>query len=147
MPEGFRVTQCFFPEKGAPTLGKDCKAAHYLIWTRNKCPEDVLLEHLKNHFGEDVLFAEVTAVMNATVNGSACVGEGIGGKTIPRVSIVLANPAKNGIGGWVKALVAAEDSTGINGWQDVCIVRTGLGHWNGVRPLMEEGIACLRIEA
>ena len=61
-----------------------------------------------------------------------------------RVSAVLANPAQNGLGGWVKALAA--DGV-VAGWHDMCIVRTALGRWNGkqMEPIGEDA-ACLRIE-
>jgi hypothetical protein len=122
MPEGFCVKQCLFPAEGAPALGKECGAAHYLIWERGSCSAEDLLAHLKNHFGGEVLFAAIDS----------------------RVSIVLANPAKNGIGGWVKTLVptpAPSEVGSVSAWKDLCIVRTALGRWDGVRmkTLAEEG--------
>ena len=121
MPGGFRVRKCFFLPENAPSLGKDCRAAHYWIWTRNGNLTEKFLEHMKNHFGGDVLSAE-------DVNTEEYPGS--------RASIALAEPAKNGVGGWVRAGVA----TGlIAGWQDLCIVRTALGRWSGakVEPLEE----------
>jgi hypothetical protein len=131
MPEGFRVGKCLFPADAA-TLGKDCKAALYWVWPRTADAEALSLS-LKRHYGEHLLnlFAEAG-------------GEEAHG--FPRVSFVVSGPAQNGIGGWVRALTAA----GIAGWQDLCIVRAGLGRWNGAQmePLAEEGErACLRIKA
>jgi hypothetical protein len=122
MPEGFRVKRLIFLPEGAGVLGKDCKAAHYWIRARNEPPVSELLDHLKNHFGEDVLFADI---LNANI------------------SVVLGNPAQNGIGGWVKALTAMEK---ISGWQDLCIVRRALGRWERdeekMVTLTEDDTAC-----
>lgn len=128
MPEGFRVGRCFALAEEAPALGKACKAAHYLIWPRAGQGTEALLTHLRSYYGEDVL------------SGSS----GDCDKN-SRISFVLASPAKNGIGGWVKSAVAQEL---IRGWQDLCIVRTALGCWNGAQleSLAEEGITCLRTE-
>jgi radical SAM-linked protein len=121
MPEGFRVRKCLFPAEDGPALGKECKAAHYLIWPREGRFLEPLAERLKSHFGEEALSLEAVE----PENGSR------------RISLVLAAPAKNGIGGWVKALVAEDLAAG---WQDLCIVRTALGRWDGARmePLSEE---------
>lgn len=109
LPEGFRVTRCFVPAEGAPALGKECRAAHYLVWTRNGPPAEELLPHMRRHYGEAVL------------SGAPEAG---------KLSAVLADPAQNGIGGWVKFLTAEGI---VSGWQDMCVVRTGLGRWNGER--------------
>ena len=134
MPEGFRVEKCLFPAEDAAALGKDCKAALYWIWPR-KADAGELSQSLKRHYGEDLL--------NLSVDDAEAEGEGIRG--LPRISFVVAKPAQNGIGRWVKALTAAEV---IDGWQDLCIVRAALGRWSGTQlePLAEEGIVWLRIK-
>jgi hypothetical protein len=123
MPEGFRVKKCLFPAEGAPALGRECGAAHYLIWERNPRssgdPAEDLLDRFKNHFGEAVLFA---AARNRD--------DGDKRENDSRISAVLANPAQNGIGGWVKTLT---DLPRIAGWRDLCVVRTALGRWDGAR--------------
>ena len=121
MPEGFRVKRCILPAEGAPALGKECKAAHYLVWTRNGCPSAELLSHMQSHYGE--------AVLNGSVEQA----------TLPGVSAVLADPAQNGIGGWVKVLVTDRI---VAGWHDLCIVRTTLGRWNGeqMEPMGEDAV-------
>lgn len=128
MPEGFRIRNSVALPEEAPALGKACKAAHYMVWRREGHSADPLLAHLKNHYGEDVLSGFVEEY-----------------DKISRISFVLAAPAKNGIGGWVRALVASEV---VQGWQDLCIVRVSLGSWNGVQmeSLTEEGVMCLRTE-
>jgi len=109
MPSGFRVLRCRALAEDAPALGRDCRAAHYLIWPRNEDRVGEIASRLAEHYGEDV--------MKASVEGS---------ERGPGVSLVLANPAANGIGGWVKAMIASEF---VAGWQDLCIVRTALGRW------------------
>jgi hypothetical protein len=143
MPQGFRVKKCVFPAEGTPALGKECKAAQYRVWPRNsrtmektgkmeKAGKTEALEELaaraRSYFGEDVHLIETGA------------DEGFPSW----ISLVLANPAKNGIGGWVKVLIAEGLAAG---WQDFCLARTALGRWNGVRvePLTEEGAECLQI--
>ena len=126
MPEGFRVKKCVLPAEGAGALSKECKAAHYLVWTRNACSAPELLSHMGRHYGESVLNGLIEQV------------------TPSRVSAVLANPTQNGIGGWIKVLTA--DGI-VAGWHDMCIVRVSLGRWNGkqMKPIGEDA-ACLRIE-
>ncbi|MDR3230851.1 MAG: TIGR03936 family radical SAM-associated protein [Synergistaceae bacterium] len=108
MPDGFRVLRSLPVAEDAPALGKVCRAAHYRIWPRNGRVEE-LSSRLAGHYGEDVLDLSVE---------DSDRGRG--------VSLALANPAANGIGGWVRALVASEF---VAGWQDLCIVRTTLGLW------------------
>jgi hypothetical protein len=174
MPEGFRVIKCLSPAESAPALGKACAAAHYWIWARGIRPISIrpmsvhsesvhsesvrsirdLLDHLRKHFGKDVLFAEAQ-------DGERDGDEGEEAARVtqvtqnPRISVVLANPAKNGIGGWVKALThtgilddgedtaAPVEGAGVAGWKDLGIVRTALGCWDGSRmkTLAEEGAA------
>jgi len=114
MPEGFNVKKCIFPAAGAPALGKECKAAHYLLWSRNKLLMEGgaagLLSHMERYYGE--------AVLNGLVEFD----------DFTRISVVLEGPAQNGIGGWVKTLTA--DGV-IAGWFEMCVVRVSLGRWNG----------------
>jgi len=133
MPEGFRVTKCFFPAEGA--LGKECRAAHYLVWLRNNFDTTELLQHMERHYGEAFLHGFVEQNMPS------------------RISAVLADPAQNGIGGWVKILIADGIAAG---WHDMCVVRVSLGRWHGkneknernekhMEPIGDDA-ACLRIE-
>jgi hypothetical protein len=132
MPEGFRVKKCIFQAESAPTLGKECKAAQYRVWARNPRSTEKaekFAARARSFFGEDALWVET----------------GVDEGPLSWISLVLANPAKNGIGGWVKALIAEGLAAG---WHDFCLARTALGRWNGVRvePLTEEGAECLRTE-
>jgi hypothetical protein len=129
MPEGFRVTKCLLPAEGSPALGRECRAAHYLVWTGNGLSEDAdkLLSYMNRCYGEAVLDGFVEQVVFCGFS---------------RVSAVIANPAQNGIGILVKALVA--DGV-VAGWHETRIVRTGLGRWNGKQmESMEEGAACFK---
>ena len=129
MPDGFRVKRCGLMPEGAPALGKECRAAHYLVWARNGPFASAgtgaaeLLTYMKRHYGESILNGYVEEAV------------------FSRVSVVLANPAQNGIGGLVKALIADRV---VAGWHDMCIVRACLGRWNGeqMEPI-EEGCRVL----
>jgi radical SAM-linked protein len=149
MPGGFRVRRCVFLSEDAPALGKKCEAAHYQIWLRRsgflpepELGEEFFLGWLRRYFCQDVLFAEIS-------RGGEC-GGGSGekeenGKNLSRISAVLASPAKNGLGGWIKALTAEGL---VSGWQDFRVARVSMGRWNGaekrLEPLTEEGVACLK---
>jgi radical SAM-linked protein len=139
MPAGFRVKKCVFPAEGAPALGKECKAAHYRIWPRNPSFVEKLAVRARSYFSEDALLVE-TGVDEKEL-GEKKPEE----RAHPWISLVLANPAKNGVGGWVKTLIAEGLAAG---WQDLCFARTALGRWNGlkVEPLTEECVECLRTE-
>jgi hypothetical protein len=108
MPEGFRVKECALLPEGAPALGKDCRAAHYILWPRIGFSEATcgrFLCHMERYYGEaflDGFFEKDEKNLSS------------------RISAVLVNPAQNGIGGWVKALTAGGI---IAGWQDMCVVR------------------------
>lgn len=112
LPEGFRVLSSFLPQEGAPSLGKECRAALY--WARSgilSCEE--LIEAARVHYGEAVADA-------------GCAADKPGGWT----RLVLSAPAQNGVGGWVKAMIA---SGALRGWQDINIVRVAIGTWNGMQ--------------
>jgi radical SAM-linked protein len=127
MPEGFLVTKYALLSEGAPALGKECRAAHYLVWVKNELLADAaeLLAHMERHYGE--------AVLNGFIEQAE----------FSRVSVVLANPSQNGIGSLVKALVT---DGFIGGWHDMRIVRVGLGRWNSrhMEP-MGEGAAYFKV--
>lgn len=105
-------------------MGKECRAAQYLAWLRNGASE--LLPHIERHYGE--------AFLSGFLEDGA----------LPKISAVLADPAQNGIGSWVKVLIADGIAAG---WHDMCVVRVNLGRWNGkhMEPIGEDA-ACLRIE-
>ncbi|MDR1048322.1 MAG: TIGR03936 family radical SAM-associated protein [Synergistaceae bacterium] len=122
MPDGFRVKACVPLPENAPALGKLCKAAHYRVRVERSEGVGNFLRLLEGHYGEDLL--------NASADG-------------PWISFVVGKPAQNGIGGWVRALVAEGAAAG---WQDLRIVRLSLGRWDGVRmkSLAEEDVTCLQ---
>ena len=69
---------------------------------------DELIDRVWAHYGE--------AVMD--------VGDVVGEDLVGWTSLLLAEPARNGVGGWVKAMIASGD---LGGWQDVNIVRVAIG--------------------
>ncbi|MDR1731045.1 MAG: TIGR03936 family radical SAM-associated protein [Synergistaceae bacterium] len=124
MPRGFRVVGFRILPPEAPALGKDCRAAHYLIQPGDHRLGGELLTRLKEHYGEDALSVRFDELDNDELD------DGRGSDAFPWISLVLGNPAGNGIGGWVKSLTAANV---IAGWQDLRIVRIALGRWSGTR--------------
>ncbi|WP_158612104.1 TIGR03936 family radical SAM-associated protein [Fretibacterium sp. OH1220_COT-178] len=114
MPDGFRIRGVQFPPEGAPSLGKECGAALY--WLRSFVLTDAnLAERARAHYGDAVLSAEIGAGESGMANG---------------VSLVLSSPARNGIGGWVKAMIA---SGALAGWQEINVVRVAIGSWDGTK--------------
>ncbi|MBR1671496.1 MAG: TIGR03936 family radical SAM-associated protein [Fretibacterium sp.] len=107
LPDGFRLRDAWLVEEdeapggGLPSLGKLCQAALY--WVRGAGGLDALLAAARAFYGPSVLAAE---------------GRG------DWLSLTLAAPAQNGVGGWVKRMSA--DGT-ITGWQDLNIVRAAIG--------------------
>ena len=101
LPEGFRLLRAYPVAEDAPSLGKVCWAARY--WVCGELRSDELLGRARAHYGSAVLAAEVE------VNGQA-----------DRLSLRLSAPAQNGIGGWVKQMIA---DGAIAGWQDLHIIR------------------------
>ena len=108
MPDGFRALVCTFLPESAPALGKECRAARYLTRTRNGRSLEELLNCLRRRLGADLLSAS---------------------EEYPWLSLVVTDPARNGLGGWVKALVGEGLAAG---WQDLCFVRLALGTWDGM---------------
>lgn len=102
LPEGFRLLRAYPVAEDAPSLGKVCLSALYWVQpaagTTASCAE--LLERAREHYNDAVLNAEVAQ------------GDWL--------SLRLAAPAQNGVGGWIKQMIA--DGV-IAGWQDIHIVR------------------------
>ena len=114
VPGGFRALSFLTIREGAPSLGRDCRAALYWVRSPGVLSCEELAERARDHYGEAVLEA-----------GRAS-GEDAEGWT----NLVLDAPARNGVGGWVKAMVA---SGGLKGWQDIHIVRVAIGSWDGTK--------------
>ena len=110
MPEGFRLLEASFPPEGAPALGKMCRAALY--WVRGVGPltGEALLANARGHYGAAVLDASPGLDLEGTGRAEW-------------LALTLADPAQNGVGGWVKGMIAAG---AIAGWQDLNIVRVSV---------------------
>ena len=113
LPEGFRVLSSFLPREGAPSLGKECRAALYWARCPGLLPCGELIDAARAHYGEAVVDA-------------GCGTEELEGW----MRLVLSAPAQNGVGGWVKAMTT---SGVLKGWQDINIVRAAIGAWNGTQ--------------
>ena len=114
MPGGFRVLRFLLPREDAPSLGRECRAALYWVRSPGVLSRDELIDRARAHYGEAVLDA----------------GDAVGEDSEGWMSLLLAEPARNGVGGWVKAMIASGD---LGGWQDVNIVRVAIGLWDGTK--------------
>lgn len=114
IPEGFRALSFFMPPEDAPSLGRECRAALYWVRCRGILSPEDLADRARGHYGE------------AVIEAGYAVGEGSEGW----MALVLSAPAQNGIGRWVKTMIA---SGALAGWQDVNIVRVAIGAWSGTK--------------
>ena len=97
-----------FPAPGSPSLGKECKEALYHVRAAG-VSEAALRESLAATYGTDLLL-----VTSEFEDGW--------------FSLVLASPAQNGVGRWVRGMI---EGGLVEGWQNVNIVRAAIGRWNG----------------
>ncbi|MCR5346735.1 MAG: TIGR03936 family radical SAM-associated protein [Fretibacterium sp.] len=141
LPEGFHLLRVHSVKEDAPSLGKVCQAALYWIQPAAVSSYDDLFERARAYYGESVLEAESgldiegSRTAGLTQNGSFTASEklavpepGSGGLAQANgqalwFSLKLSSPAQNGIGGWVKQMIAGGVLTG---WQDLHIVRAGV---------------------
>ena len=102
LPEGFCITRAIYPEESAPSLGKFCRYAEYLV--RHSGGLD-----LKNYF----LYRDndYSVVTYSYVDGW--------------IKFIVKDPAQNPIGFFVKDMIK---KSLISGWQDINIVRTAIGN-------------------
>lgn len=113
MPEGFKILSFEIIDDNAPALGKICREAFYWIRGAENFFNKNLFESLKLYYGEDILDlkTEIDASDDDLDNNKW-------------LAVLLNAPAKNGIGGFVKKIIA--DGV-IAGWQDINIVRIAIG--------------------
>ena len=116
MPEGFRLLEARLIDEDAPSLGRVCQAALYWVRSTAGFPPEKLLAAARTHYGTAVLHAE--AELDIEENGRA-----------EWLSLVLAAPAQNSVGGWVRRMIAEGL---IAGWQDLNIVRVSIGLRNDI---------------
>ena len=111
MPVDFRLLSFELPEEGAPSLGKVCQSARYWVRCVGSLASEELLARARAFYG-DALLRGASGV-DVEEDGSA-----------DWVDFVLARPAQNGIGGWVRRMVA---DGALEGWQDLNVVRAAIG--------------------
>ena len=100
LPEGFRLSRAIAVPEDAPSLGKSCRHAEYLM--RNT--SGLELGGLAGKFwGESVVMSE---------------------RKDDWSRVIVADPAQNPVGGFVKSLV--RDGV-ITGWHEMNIVRVSVG--------------------
>ena len=135
MPEGFRLLSAQLLEEHAPRLGTACQAALYHVRGVGALRGEALIASARACWGDAVLRAEADAKDGTSCpcvgTRASCPSAGLdieGRGRAEWASIVLAAPAQNGIGGWVKRAVTAGE---IDGWHDLNIVRAAIGGWDG----------------
>ena len=136
LPEGFSVSEAAVVAEDAPSLGKSCRHAEYLMRTASRgsvsspklgevgwgCtplpPKSPLTQ------GDLPCEAHVLADLAADFFGPAlCLNEHRGDWQ----RLILSDPAQNPIGGFVKSLIK---NGVITGWHEANIVRISVGTYN-----------------
>ena len=107
LPEGFNISRAYNVPDESPSLGKMCKAAHYLIRSNNN------IEDLTRKFYHESIIE--IAYESDWLN------------------LIIRDPAQNPIGGLVKNLVRENI---ITGWQDINIVRESIGLYENGRVIL-----------
>ena len=101
LPEGFTLSQAFSVPENSPSLGKSCSHAEYLLRST------LDLQDLAKSFYSD----SITLCENHD----------------DWLRLIVASPAQNPIGGFVKSLVKENV---IAGWHEINIVRLAVGKFN-----------------
>ena len=101
LPEGFAISQVLPVPENSPNLGKACTHAEYLLRSGFD-----LVDLAKSFYGENLILSE---------------------KCDDWLRIIVAQPAQNPIGGFVKSLIRDEL---LQGWHQINIVRTAVGSFN-----------------
>lgn len=103
LPEGFNVSQVFSIPEGSPSLGKSCTHAEYIIRPASSLALPQLAQAAKDFYAASAITARTSGQW---------------------VRLVIAAPAQNPIGSFVKSLIAREL---IQGWHNINIVRVSIG--------------------
>lgn len=106
LPRGFTVSRVIYPPEDAPSLGKMCKSAEYLIRTTTGLN---ISEHVCD-FWDD-------AVISCDNVDEWC-------------RIVVSDPAQNPVGGLVRNM---KECGMIAGWHEVNVVRAAVGMYDEVK--------------
>lgn len=110
IPEGFRILRAYIPAEQAPSLGKLCTHAQYLMRSINGLE---LLQHIKEFYSASIMKLE-------DYDGW--------------LKFIVKAPAQNPIGSFVKYLKFKEL---IAGWHELNIVRASIGYFNAERGCIE----------
>lgn len=106
LPEGFNISRAYNVPDESPSLGKMCKAAHYLVRLRNN---NNIESFTRKFYQENIIEIAYKADW---------------------LNLIISEPAQNPIGGLVKNLVHENI---ITGWQDINIVREAIGLYENGR--------------
>lgn len=104
LPEGFNISRAYNVPDESPSLGKMCKAAHYLVRSINN-----IESFTRKFYQENIIEINYKADW---------------------LNLIISEPAQNPIGGLVKNLVHENI---ITGWQDINIVRESIGLYENGR--------------
>ena len=100
LPEGFTISRALYPPEDSPGLGKLCKSAEYLIRSVKGLN---LCEHALKFWNDSVTASE---------------------NLDDWFRIIIADPAQNPIGGFIRHL---KDENIIAGWHEINVVRIAVG--------------------
>ena len=101
LPEGFALSQVWSVPENSPNLGKACTHAEYFLRSGFD-----LLDLAKSFYADSLILSE---------------------HCDDWLRIIVAQPAQNPIGGFVKSLIRDEL---LQGWHQINIVRTAVGSFN-----------------
>lgn len=102
LPEGFNISSAVYPEENAPSLGKLCTHAEYLVRSVNGLD-------LKNYF------------TNPSMIKADYINDWL--------RFIIKDPAQNPIGGFIKPMIKENI---IAGWHEVNIVRVAVGLYDDI---------------
>lgn len=102
LPEGFNISSAVYPEENAPSLGKLCTHAEYLVRSVNGLD-------LKNYF------------TNPSMIKADYINDWL--------RFIIKDPAQNPIGGFIKPMIKENI---IAGWHEVNIVRVAVGLYDEI---------------
>ena len=101
LPEGFTLSQVFTVPENSPSLGKSCTHAEYFLRTTFD-----LHDLAKSFYGDSLILSE---------------------HCDDWLRLIVAQPAQNPIGGFVKSLIRDEL---LQGWHQINIVRVAVGKFD-----------------
>jgi len=104
LPEGFSISRMILTPEDAPSLGKFCTHAEYLV--RSKKLSDIKIQEKFNN----------SSVIRSKFDDGW-------------LNFIIKDPAQNPIGSFVKPMIKENL---ISGWQDINIVRVAIGRYDEI---------------